>query len=128
MFSVPVPIPKYPNVLPVADQKTSDKSLIAKLADIVRPAISRARNFFKGVSDPEPEKISSRIDTFDSVPTASNNNRLMSSLKSNAVFAGLATVGIGLASYFAPNFAGDKWISGNELKLYFIICRFWEKV
>ena len=108
MFSVPVPIPKYPNVLPVADQKTSDKSLIAKLADIVRPAISRARNFFKGVSDPEPEKISSRIDTFDSVPTASNNNRLVSSLKSNAVFAGLATVGIGLASYFAPNFAGDK--------------------
>ena len=104
VFSVPVPVPKFPNKLPVADQK-SDKSLIGKLADIVRPVISRARNFFKGVSNPEADKITSRIDTAESAPNVApnNNNRLTA-----PIFASLAAVGLGLASYFSSNLAGGR--------------------
>ena len=104
VLSVPVPVPKFPNTLAVVENKNSDKSLIGKLADIVRPVISRARNFFKGVSDPEADKITSRIDTVEPAPAvAPNNNRLTA-----PIFASLAAVGLGLASYFSSNLAGGR--------------------
>ena len=105
MFSVPVPVPKFPNTLPVTEKKNSNKSLIGKLADIVRPAISRARNFFKGVSEPDADKITRRIDTVETVANVApqNNNRLTA-----PIFASLAAVGLGLASYFSSNLAGGR--------------------
>ena len=97
-FSVPVPVPKYPETFPI--EKNEPKSLIARLADVVRPVVKRAKSFLSGTSTDE---ISSRIDTIDTGVKQGNNKMAA------PIMASLAAVGVGLAAYFGNNLAGN-WI------------------
>jgi len=93
-FSVPVPVPKFPQTFPT--EKTEPKSLIARLADVVRPVVKRAKNFLTGT-----DEISSRIDTVDSGVNHGGNKMTA------PIMASLAAVGVGLAAYFGQNLAGS---------------------
>ena len=93
VFSVPVPIPKFP----VAEERQPEKSLLAKLADIVRPVVKRARNFLRGDPPSSADTVSSRVDSYNEPPA----NKI-----TGPIMASLAAVGLGIASYFSNGAAG----------------------
>ena len=97
-FSVPVPVPKFQETFPV--ERNEDKSLIAKLADIVRPVITRARTLITG-DQATPDTITSRVDT----PHSPTNNKMAAPF-----MASLAAIGMGLATYFTSNLSGNQLI------------------
>ena len=91
-FSVPVPIPKFSaETIPVTERK-EEKTLLGRLAAIVKPAIARAKEFFR-VGDSAPvDQISSRVDT------VAGQSKLAAPL-----VASLAAVGFGLVSMLGNN-------------------------
>ena len=115
-FSVPVPIPKFSaDTFPV--ERKEEKTLFTRLADIVKPAIARAKEFFS-VGDRAPvDQISSRIDTF-----RAGNTKLAAPL-----VASLAAVGFGLASMFGNNI-GIQHKRVCSLKGICLSCRLWKKI
>ena len=92
VFSVPVPIPKFP----VAEERQPEKSLLAKLADIVRPVVKRAKDFLRG-DQPSVDRVTSRVDSY---------NEQQANKISGPIMASLAAVGLGIASYFSSGAAG----------------------
>ena len=90
-FSVPVPVPRYPDT--AVTERAEERSLLARLAGIVRPALARARQLLRGG---EQEAASRRVDTADSGDQAG----------AGPIMAGLAAIGMGLASYFSTNLGG----------------------
>ena len=98
-FSVPVPIPRYPADTAVTERK-EEKTLLGRLAAIVKPAIARAKEFFR-VGDAAPvDQISSRIDTGAG---QSSSFRAGQSKLAAPLVASLAAVGFGLASMLGNN-------------------------
>ena len=91
-FSVPVPVPRYPDT--AVTERAEERSLLARLAGIVRPALARARQLLRGG---EQEAASRRVDTADSGDQAG----------AGPIMAGLAAIGMGLASYFSTNLGGE---------------------
>ena len=98
-FSVPVPVPRYPDT--AVTERAEERSLLGRLAEIVRPALARARQLLRGG---EQEAASRRVDTADSGDQAGPG----------PIMAGLAAIGMGLASYFSTNLGGK--IQFNPLK------------
>ena len=105
VFSVPVPIPKFP----VAEERQPEKSLLAKLADIVRPVVKRAREFLRGDPPSSADTVSSRVDSYNETPA----NKI-----TGPITASLAAVGLGIASYFSNGAAG---ILGERVHYLLII-------
>jgi len=91
-FSVPVPVPRYPDT--AVTERAEERSLLGRLAEIVRPALARARQLLRGG---EQEAASRRVDTADSGDQAGPG----------PIMAGLAAIGMGLASYFSTNLGGS---------------------
>jgi len=107
-FSVPVPIPKFSaDTTPVTERK-EEKTLLGRLAAIVKPAIARAKEFFR-VGDSAPvDQISSRVDT------VAGQSKLAAPL-----VASLAAVGFGLVSMFGNNLgSGRKFDTENNAEYF----------
>ena len=114
-FSVPVPIPRFSaDTSPVTERK-EEKTLLGRLAAIVKPAIARAKEFFR-VGDSAPvDQISSRIDTGAG---QSSSFRAGQSKLAAPLVASLAAVGFGLASMFGNNLGELVQKMGKGFKYY----------
>ena len=102
VFNVPVPIPKFP----IAEERQPEKSLLAKLADIVRPVVKRAKDFLRGDVPASGDTISSRV--------VNSYNESPANKITGPIMASLAAVGLGIASYFSNGAAGSV--------VYLILC------
>ena len=125
-FSVPVPIPKFSaDTTPVTERK-EEKTLLGRLAAIVKPAIARAKEFFR-VGDSAPvDKISSRVDT---VAGQSSSFRAGQSKLAAPLVASLAAVGFGLVSMFGNNLGISVFTQRRHLiYIHFCIFRLGKKI
>ena len=99
-FSVPVPIPKTDDFY---QEKSEEKSIFSRIADMVSPAIETAREFFNRIPESPVDTISSRLDSgldnFQHSPPG--ENRLTTPL-----LTGLAAVGFGLTSFLTSRLSG----------------------
>lgn len=115
-FSVPVPVPRFSaDTSPVTERK-EEQTLFGRLAAIVKPAIARAKEFFR-VGDSAPvDQISSRIDTGAG---QSSSFRAGQSKLAAPLVASLAAVGFGLASMFGNNLgSGRKFETENNAEYF----------
>ena len=95
-FSVPVPVPR---ISQVTVERSEEKSLLARLADIFRPVVKRAKEFVSGKSG--DDVVSSRVDN--------HGQRMKPGNRMAPIMASLAAVGLGLASYFSPAISGGNY-------------------
>ena len=97
-FSVPVPIPKTNDFYP---EKSEEKSLFSRIAEMVSPAIETAREFFtrRPEESQSVDTISSRLDTFQ-------HSQADQSKLTTPLLTGLAAVGFGLTSFLSSRLSG----------------------
>ena len=99
-FSVPVPIPKTDDFY---QEKSEEKSIFSRIAEMVSPAIETAREFFNRIPESPVDTISSRLDSgLDNFQHSQpGENRLTTPL-----LTGLAAVGFGLTSFLTSRLSG----------------------
>jgi len=99
-FSIPVPVPKNS----ISSIPTQEKSLMARLVDLMQPALNTAKGFFSqagsAVASTEfANRVSSVEEGGDKMP----------------VYAGLAMLGLGVAAVLGSSSLGGRSVGGRRL-------------
>ena len=109
-FSVPVPIPKTNDFY---QEKSEEKSIFSRIAEMVSPAIETAREFFN--RRPENNQPSTDWDRQDTGLDNFQQGQREENKLTTPLLTGLAAVGFGLTSFLTSR------LSGNSHRLELII-------
>ena len=101
-FSVPVPIPKTNDFY---QEKSEEKSIFSRIAEMVSPAIETAREFFN--RRPENNQPSTDWDRQDTGLDNFQQGQREENKLTTPLLTGLAAVGFGLTSFLTSRLSGN---------------------